>query len=106
MLTTSTINNSKLNNAFPNLYVPHYQPQKTDSTTTIAFSEQYHNLNYQSSTNDFEGDDSDISNEVNAELKITKIDKKLNKKSITITKVDKRRLQNRRSALKCRLRKA
>ncbi len=42
------------------------------------------------STNDLE-DDSDISNEVNAEMKINKIDKKL-QKSYAINKVDKRRL--------------
>lgn len=103
MLTASSaINNSKLN-AFPDQFTSQYHPLKCDSNAT-NFIEQYHNLNYQSSTDDFEND-SDISNEVNAELKITKIDKKL-KKSITINKVDKRRLQNRRSALKCRLRKA
>jgi hypothetical protein len=42
---------------------------------------------------------------VDAEVKIDKIDKKL-AKSKGISKPDKRRLQNRRSALKCRLRKA
>lgn len=49
--------------------------------------------------------DHEISNEVDAEVKIDKIDKKL-AKSKGISKSDKRRLQNRRSALKCRIRKA
>ena len=105
MLTPSTINNSKLNNAFLNINPQYHSLKCETNAANTPFMEQYHNLNYQSSTNDFE-EDSDISNEVNAELKINKIDKKLNKKSITINKVDKRRLQNRRSALKCRLRKA
>jgi hypothetical protein len=61
-------------------------------------------MNYLVQDNGFE-EDSDISNEANAELKIGKIDKKL-KKGLGMNKVDKRRLQNRRSALKCRLRKA
>lgn len=50
-------------------------------------------------------DDIDISNELVAELKIKKIDEKLIK-SKGISKSDRRRLQNRRSALKCRMRKA
>jgi hypothetical protein len=71
MLSTSSTNNSKLNTTYLNQFVHQYPPLKGENII-----EQYHNLNYQSSTNDFE-DDSDISNEVNAELKITKIDKKL-----------------------------
>ena len=50
-------------------------------------------------------DDIDISNELVAEAKIEKIDKKL-AKTKGISKCEKRRLQNRRSALKCRMRKA
>jgi hypothetical protein len=48
--------------------------------------------------------DSDISLEAVAEKKIHKIDKKLSKHK-AMDKVEKRRLQNRKSALKCRLRK-
>ncbi|CDW76471.1 bzip transcription factor [Stylonychia lemnae] len=48
--------------------------------------------------------DSDISQESIAEKKILKIDKKLSKHK-AMDKVEKRRLQNRKSALKCRLRK-
>jgi hypothetical protein len=48
--------------------------------------------------------DSDISHEEVAERKIIKIDKKLFKHK-AMDKIEKRRLQNRKSALKCRLRK-
>eukprot|EP00347_Sterkiella_histriomuscorum_P020527 403337463 len=48
--------------------------------------------------------ESDISHESIAEKKIIKIDKKLSKSKV-MDKVEKRRLQNRKSALKCRLRK-
>lgn len=49
--------------------------------------------------------DSDISHEAVAEKKIVKIDRKLHKHR-EMDKVEKRRLQNRKSALKCRLRKS
>jgi hypothetical protein len=49
--------------------------------------------------------DSDISHESVAEKKIQKIDRKLTKHK-AMDKVEKRRLQNRKSALKCRLRKS
>ncbi len=49
--------------------------------------------------------DSDISHEGVAEKKIVKIDRKLFKHK-EMDKVEKRRLQNRKSALKCRLRKS
>lgn len=48
--------------------------------------------------------ESDISQEEVAEKKILKIDRKLFRHK-EIDKVEKRRLQNRKSALKCRLRK-
>ena len=46
----------------------------------------------------------DVTHEPNAKLKIAKINKKL-KKCNGINKVEKRRLQNRKSALRCRLKK-
>lgn len=49
--------------------------------------------------------ESDISEESVAEKKIVKIDKKLRKHK-QMDKIEKRRLQNRKSALKCRLRKS
>jgi hypothetical protein len=49
-------------------------------------------------------DESDVTNEPNTNLKIDKINKKLSK-SRSINKVEKRRLQNRKSALRCRLKK-
>ena len=109
MLSTSAQTNlelTQLSSAFQN------NPQQPYSSCyALNYNEIYHEqqqqplFNYNNgSTNDLE-DDSDISNEVNAEMKINKIDKKL-QKSYQINKVDKRRLQNRRSALKCRLRKA
>lgn len=48
--------------------------------------------------------ESDISQEEVAEKKILKIDRKLFRHK-EIDKIEKRRLQNRKSALKCRLRK-
>lgn len=53
---------------------------------------------------DEEEDDDDVSNESIAEQKILKIDRRLNRSAID--KTQKRRLQNRKSALKCRLRKS
>ncbi|TNV81621.1 hypothetical protein FGO68_gene12458 [Halteria grandinella] len=52
------------------------------------------------------GEDDDVSNESVAEKKIVKIDRRLNKNRTVIDKTSKRRLQNRKSALKCRLRKS
>ena len=51
-------------------------------------------------------DDDDVSNESVAERKILKIDRRLLKNRQQIDKTQKRRLQNRKSALKCRLRKS
>lgn len=53
----------------------------------------------------YDSDSSDISQEAVAEKKILKIDRKLFKHK-AMDKVEKRRLQNRKSALKCRLRKS
>lgn len=51
-------------------------------------------------------EDDDVSNESVAENKIVKIDRRLSKYRTVIDKTSKRRLQNRKSALKCRLRKS
>jgi hypothetical protein len=53
-----------------------------------------------------EEEDDDVSNESVAERKIMKIDRRLTKNRQVIDKTQKRRLQNRKSALKCRLRKS
>ena len=53
---------------------------------------------------EFDSSEFDISHEEGAERKIVKIDKKLNQFK-AMDKAEKRRLQNRKSALKCRLRK-
>ena len=74
-------------------YPPHY---------TTYFNKELQNALTKVDDTD---DDIDISNELVAEVKIEKIDKKL-AKTKGISKCEKRRLQNRRSALKCRLRKA
>ena len=61
---------------------------------------------YAKDTGEDEEDDDDVSNESVAERKILKIDRRLSKHRQQIDKTQKRRLQNRKSALKCRLRKS
>jgi hypothetical protein len=61
---------------------------------------------YAKDTGGEEEEDDDVSNESIAERKILKIDRRLSKNRQQIDKTQKRRLQNRKSALKCRLRKS
>jgi hypothetical protein len=61
---------------------------------------------YAKDTGEEEEEDDDVSNESIAERKILKIDRRLSKNRQQIDKTQKRRLQNRKSALKCRLRKS
>jgi F0F1-type ATP synthase epsilon subunit len=84
----------------PSLYVDGGKSYKEDS-----FSKE---ISVIVSTAEREGlmdSESDISAESVAEKKIQKIDKKLNRHK-QMDKAEKRRLQNRKSALKCRLRKS
>ena len=61
---------------------------------------------YAKDTGEEEEEDDDVSNESIAERKILKIDRRLSNNRQQIDKTQKRRLQNRKSALKCRLRKS
>lgn len=83
-----------------------YQSSQSKDASSSASSHQ-NRIESSVEQEDFdEGEDSelDISHEEVAERKIVKIDKKLNKFK-AMDKAEKRRLQNRKSALKCRLRK-
>lgn len=99
MNSSTTFNTSShgSTNSFNNL--SHDQPNIVQSLLPVQFQFP---LEVQSELCESE---SDISHESRAEKKIQKIDKRL-KKNKQMDKVEKRRLQNRKSALKCRLRKS